>query len=59
MVLLSSSISLLISALLFYQLLREGFEVSKYNCGYVYFSFHLYPFLLHIFFSSIVWDLDI
>lgn len=30
-------------------------EVSNYNCGFLYFSFHFYQFLLHIYCSSVVW----
>lgn len=32
----------------------KGVEVSTYNCGFVYFSFHLHQFWLHTFFSSVV-----
>lgn len=31
-----------------------GIEVPNHNCGFVYFSFKFYQFLLHVFLRSVV-----
>lgn len=53
MLIRSFLLTVLLSSIVLYLLLREVIEVSKYYHGNVYFSFHLYPFLLQIFFISI------
>lgn len=42
------SISLLILPLVLYQLMNRGIEIFNYIGEFVYFSFQIYHFLLHV-----------
>ena len=54
MVFLNPCICLLISCLAALSIIERGIEVSKYNCGFVYFSSQ-FSVLSHIFRSSVIW----